>query len=89
MTLLKNIVPKHRFLSGSPSLLERILLSWRYMEEGEAPLFIYTNAPEKDVIHHPINAFRIRDKAKELKIPSGIVGGGRNKLPLPKDGTLG
>lgn len=62
-------------------------LVMRYMEEGEAPLFIYTNAPEKDVIHHPINALRIRDKAKELKIPCVAVGGGRNKLPVPKDGN--
>ena len=62
-------------------------LVMRYMEEGEAPLFIYTNAPEKDVIHHPINALRIRDKAKELKIPCVAVGGGRNKLPVPKNGN--
>ena len=59
----------------------------KYMDKGEAPLFIYTNAPNRDVIHHPINAVRIIKKAKELKIPYVAVGGGRNELPVPKEGS--
>ena len=61
-------------------------LVMKYMDKGEAPLFIYSNAPKKDKIHHPINALMIRDKAKELKIPCVAVGGGRNELPVPKEG---
>ena len=62
-------------------------LVMKYMDKGEAPLFIYTNAPNRDVIHHPINAVRIIEKAKELKIPYVAVGGGRNELPVPKEGS--
>ena len=58
----------------------------KYMDNMKAPLFIYSNAPKKDKIHHPINAVMIRDKAKELKIPCVAVGGGRNELPVPKEG---
>ena len=47
MTLLKNIVPKHRFLSGIAQPVGTDSLVMRYMEEGEAPLFIYTNAPKR------------------------------------------
>ena len=62
-------------------------LVMKYMDKGEAPLFLYSNAPKRDVIHHPINATRIRDKAKELKIPCVAVGGGKNELPVPKEGS--
>ena len=61
-------------------------LVMKYMDSGEAPLFIYSNAPKKDKIHHPINALMIRDRANELKIPCVAVGGGRNELPVPKEG---
>ena len=61
-------------------------LVMKYMDSGEAPLFIYSNAPKKDKIHHPINALMIRDRANELKIPCIAVGGGRNELPVPKEG---
>jgi len=59
-------------------------LVMKYMDKGEAPLFIYSNAPKKDKIHHPINALMIRDRANELKIPCVAVGGGRNELPVPE-----
>ncbi|MCS5661546.1 MAG: hypothetical protein NZ842_14210, partial [Dehalococcoidia bacterium] len=59
-------------------------LVMKYMDEGEAPLFIYSNASKKDKIHHPINALMIRDRANELKIPCVAVGGGRNELPVPE-----
>ena len=34
-----------------------------------------------------LNAVRIIKKAKELKIPYVAVGGGRNELPVPKEGS--
>ncbi len=53
----------------------------RYMDKGEAPLFIYSNAKPTDRIHPPKEALLIRDKARELEIPCAIHGGGRNELP--------
>jgi len=61
-------------------------LATPFMSRDEAPLFIYTNAPEKDKIHHPKNAVLIRDRAAELGIPCVAIGGGRNQLPKPDEG---
>jgi acetyl esterase/lipase len=57
-----------------------------FMERGEAPLFIYSNSPSSDRLHHPKYAELIRDRAKQLKIPCIAVGGGRNSLPQPAEG---
>jgi acetyl esterase/lipase len=58
----------------------------RYMDKGEAPIFIYSNARPDDRIHPPSAAILIRDKAKELNIPHACYSDGRNEIPsLPKD----
>lgn len=61
-------------------------LAVSFMDKGEPPLFIYTNAPVSDKIHHPVNATMIWNKAKDLKIPCVAVGGGRNQFPRPGEG---
>lgn len=58
----------------------------RYMDKGEAPLFIYSNAKPGDRIHPPWAAMMIRDKAKELGIPCVAYSGGRNQLPEVEEG---
>ncbi len=62
------------------------MLAEPFMDRGEAPLFIYSNAPSSDRLHHPKYAQLIRDRAKQLKIPCVAVGGGRNSLPKPAEG---
>lgn len=57
----------------------------RFMEKGEAPLFIYSNASPNDRIHPPRQAILIRDKARKLGIPVEAYGSGRNELPRTKD----
>lgn len=58
----------------------------RYMDKGEAPVFIYSNASPSDRVHPPAAAIMLRDKAKSLQIPCVLFGGGRNELPtVPKD----
>jgi len=57
----------------------------RYMEKGEAPLFVFSNAPESDRVHAPAEALKIRDKAKDLEIPCEAISLGRNKLTAVKD----
>ncbi|MEE2938548.1 MAG: alpha/beta hydrolase [Planctomycetota bacterium] len=59
----------------------------RFMDRGEAPIFIYSNASPNDRIHPPWAAISIRDKARKLEIPCVALGGGRNKLPQPKNGV--
>ena len=60
----------------------------RYMDKGEAPLFLYSNARPGDRIHPPQQALLIRDKARELGIPCSLYSGGRNKIPkVPDDQT--
>ena len=56
------------------------------MDEGEAPIFIYSNATPSDRIHPPWAAIAMRDKARELGIPCVALGGGRNKLPTVEEG---
>ena len=58
----------------------------RFMDKGEAPLFIYSNASPSDRIHPPWAAIMLRDKAKKLGIPCVALGGGRNKLPKVEEG---
>jgi len=62
------------------------MLAEPFMDQGEAPLFIYSNSPSSDRLHHPKYAELIRDRAKQLKIPCIAVGGGRNSLPKPVGG---
>lgn len=57
----------------------------RFMDKGEAPLYIYSNASPNDRLHPPKQAMLIRDKAKALGIPVEAFGGGRNSLPEKKD----
>lgn len=58
----------------------------RYMDKGEAPLFIYSNASPKDRIHPPSEAILLRDKAKEVGIPCVAYGGERNTIPKVPQG---
>ena len=58
----------------------------RYMDKGEAPVFIYSDARPTDRIHPPKQAMLLHEKAKELGIPSVVLGGGRNDLPKVKEG---
>ena len=62
------------------------MLAEPFMDKGEAPLFIYSNSPSSDRLHHPKYAELIRDRAKQLNIPCVAVGGGRNSLPQPAKG---
>ncbi len=59
----------------------------RFMDKGEAPIFIYSDADPSDRIHPPSAAIMLRDKAMKLGIPCVALGGGRNKLPKVADGT--
>ncbi|MEN8848792.1 MAG: alpha/beta hydrolase fold domain-containing protein [Akkermansiaceae bacterium] len=57
----------------------------RFMEKGEAPLFIYSTASPDDFLHPPAQAKLIHEKAKSLKIPTVMYGNARNGLPeIPK-----
>jgi polyhydroxybutyrate depolymerase len=58
----------------------------RFMDKGEAPIFIYSDAKPSDRIHPPWAAIMLRDKARELGIPCVAYGGGRNKLPTVEEG---
>ena len=53
----------------------------RYMDKGEAPLFLYSNASPSDRIHPPEMVKKLQAKAKTLGIPCVAHGGGRNSLP--------
>jgi poly(3-hydroxybutyrate) depolymerase len=58
----------------------------RFMDQGEAPLFLYSNASPDDRIHPPWAVTLMRDKAQKLGIPCVALGGGRNKLPKVEEG---
>ena len=58
----------------------------RLMDNGEAPLFIYSDAKPSDRIHPPWAAIMLRDKAQKVGIPCVAYGGGRNKLPTVEKG---
>lgn len=75
-------------LSSRPAVVVGIMqpigtkeFALRYMDKGEAPLFLYSNARPTDRIHPPKQLELIRDKAKALGIPVEAYGGERNKLP--------
>lgn len=57
----------------------------RFMDKGEAPLFIYSDASLNDRLHTHEQAMLIRDKAKSLGIPVVAYSGGRNTLPIKKN----
>lgn len=58
----------------------------RFMDKGEAPIFIYSNAAPGDRIHPPWAAISVRDKARKLGIPCVAIGGGRNRIPKVEEG---
>jgi hypothetical protein len=58
----------------------------RFMDKGEAPIFLYSDAAPSDRIHSPTQVTMMRDKAKELGIPCVALGGGRNQLPKVEAG---
>jgi acetyl esterase/lipase len=58
----------------------------RYMDKGEAPIFLYSNADPSDSVHPPTTVTMLEEKAKELGIPCVVCGGGRNSLPKVPDG---
>ncbi|MBL49623.1 MAG: hypothetical protein CMP28_11810 [Roseibacillus sp.] len=57
----------------------------RYMDKGEAPLFLFSDAPKSDRVHAPAEAVKIREKCKELGIPCEAISLGRNELTAVKD----
>ena len=57
----------------------------RYMDKGEAPLFLFSDAPKSDRIHAPAEAVKIREKCKALGIPCEAISLGRNELTAVKD----
>ena len=61
-------------------------LVMRFMRKGGAPLFLYTNAPPSDRVHHPDNAKRVKAKADKLGIPAVMYGGSKNDIPAPPKG---
>lgn len=78
-------------LSSRPAVVVGIMqpvgtneFALRYMDKGEAPLFLYSNAKPTDRIHPPQQLELIRDKAKSLGIPVEAYGGSRNELPQVK-----
>lgn len=57
----------------------------RYMNEGEAPIFIHASTGEDDRLHPPAEATKIFKKAKRLNIPASLYGSPQNDLPpLPE-----
>lgn len=58
-----------------------------FMDKGEAPIFLYSNAAPTDRIHPPNTTLMIQEKARKLDIPCAVYGGGRNKLPKVPDNT--
>ena len=80
-------------LSSRPAVVVSVMqprgtqqFALRFMDKGEAPIFIYSNAKPTDRIHPPWAAIMLRDKAQKLGIPCVAWGGGRNKLPKLKEG---
>ena len=55
------------------------------MDKGEAPLFLFSDAPKSDRIHAPAEAVKIREKCKALGIPCEAISLGRNELTAVKD----
>ena len=58
----------------------------RFMDRGEAPIFLYSDAGPGDHIHPPTEVSLIEKKASELGIPCSAYGGKRNHLPKLENG---
>ena len=56
------------------------------MRRGGPPLFLYTNCPPSDGVHHPKYAKMIKARADKLRIPAELYGGNRNDIPPPPEG---
>lgn len=79
--------------SSRPSVVVSIMqprgtkeFALRFMDKGEAPIFIYSDAKPGDRIHPPWAAIMLREKAQKLGIPCVAFGGGRNKLTTVEKG---
>ena len=58
----------------------------RTMRRGGVPIFIYSNAPPSDNVHHPKYPKMVKATADKLGIKSELVGGDRNDIPPPPKG---
>ncbi|MHC4503017.1 MAG: alpha/beta hydrolase [Planctomycetota bacterium] len=56
------------------------------MRRGGPPLFLHTNCPPSDGIHHPKYAKMIKARADKLRIPAELYGGNKNDIPPPPEG---
>jgi len=81
-------------MSSRPNVVVSLWQPWRtkeiiipLMEAGEAPVFLYSNAPPKDKIHPPWAAKVVYKKAQKLGVPTSVYGGDRNQLPQVDGGT--
>ena len=75
-------------MSSRPNVVVSLWQPWRtkeiiipLMDFGEAPVFLYSNAPPKDKIHPPWAAKVVYEKAQKLGVPALLYGGDRNELP--------
>jgi hypothetical protein len=75
-------------MSSRPNVVVSLWQPWRtkeiiipLMETGEAPVFLYSNAPPQDKIHPPWAADVVYKKAQKLAIPTLMYGGDKNQLP--------
>ena len=81
-------------MSSRPNVVVSLWQPWRtkeiiipLMDAGEAPVFLYSNAPPKDKIHPPWAAKVVYEKAQKLGVPTSMYGGDRNQLPQVDAGT--
>ncbi|MBT4158526.1 MAG: alpha/beta hydrolase [Planctomycetaceae bacterium] len=81
-------------LSSRPNIVVSLWQPWRtkeiiipLMESGEAPVFLYSNAPPKDKVHPPWAADLVYKTAQKLAIPTLMYGGDQNELPQVVSGT--
>ncbi len=81
-------------MSSRPNEVVSLWQPWRtkeiiipLMDAGEAPVFLYSNAPPKDKIHPPWAAKIVYEKAQKLGVPTSVYGGDRNQLPQVDAGT--
>ena len=81
-------------MSSRPNVVVSLWQPWRtkeiiipLMDAGEAPVFLYSNAPPKDKIHPPWAAKVVYEKAQKLGVPTSVYGGDRNQLPQVDAGT--
>ena len=81
-------------MSSRPNVVVSLWQPWRtkeiiipLMDAGEAPVFLYSNAPPKDKIHPPWAAKIVYEKAQKLGVPTSLYGGDRNQLPQVDAGS--